>query len=559
MTHGSFDKASLLSNLLGAAGNTAAGAKKIASQHQGDAAQRFQEAMQKARPEVAAREPAKRPEPVKRTEPARSDLHAARDKADEQIRAKHSAAQAQQDERVKAARAQADSNKAYANRPDPSERLNNADKLDKSASLERAESQIAEQNNSEAATATDKSKVDSAQTDASSADQLQADDIHSDTLSSDTTQSDTQELLAAGQQNGELLAELLTDEEGTVIDNPLLNLLFAEGVPVTEEATTELSLATATEELASSDLLLSTTETAANVELLAADAMLETEATGLDKAAALVGGLAASLVQGAGALANSKTSTAGVSGGFDANSGLAADAEAAELSLTESLDVALTSEAEGSDTPDSLMGTKTAFSKLMDLSLLNAGNTGDKMAPVLDGAKVATTPAAGNPALDVLARLSEAQSSPAARAFVVQTGVNVPVGQPQWSQAVGDKVLWLAAQNVSAAEIRLDPPDLGPMSVKVSVNQDQASVSFTSPHPIVREALDQQLNRLREMFAEQGLNLINVDVSDKSFAQQEREKNESGKGSGGLVEDEDELQPVAVTTVINTRLVDHYA
>jgi flagellar hook-length control protein FliK len=97
------------------------------------------------------------------------------------------------------------------------------------------------------------------------------------------------------------------------------------------------------------------------------------------------------------------------------------------------------------------------------------------------------------------------------------------------------------------------------MSVKVSDNQDQATVSFTSPHPIVREVLDQQLNRLREMFAEQGLNLVNVDVSDKSFAQQEREKNESGSGADSTVDDEDELQAVAVSSAINMRLVDHYA
>lgn len=149
--------------------------------------------------------------------------------------------------------------------------------------------------------------------------------------------------------------------------------------------------------------------------------------------------------------------------------------------------------------------------------------------------------------------------TPATRSFVVQTAVPVTVGQPQWSQAVGEKVLWLAAQNVSSAEIHLHPQDLGPVQVNVSVNQDQANVTFTSHHPVVREALDQNLNRLRDMFSEQGLNLVNVDVSDKSFSRQQSDS-KGGKGQGGgadsLVDEED---VVAVSPIVSQRLVDHYA
>ncbi|HSX85387.1 MAG TPA: flagellar hook-length control protein FliK [Cellvibrio sp.] len=207
--------------------------------------------------------------------------------------------------------------------------------------------------------------------------------------------------------------------------------------------------------------------------------------------------------------------------------------------------------ADNGENPDFLLlNSKAALNKLTD------ANT---TAPAQDKATVdLAKPTVIGAAVESLTRLTEAQS-PAARAFVVQTGVPVTVGSPQWSQAVGDKVLWLAAQNVSAAEIRLDPPELGPMQVRVSINQDQASVTFTSPHPVVREALDQQLNRLREMFSEQGLNLVNVDVSDKSFAQQEREQQESGENQATAEVDEEDLVPVGVSQAISMRLVDHYA
>jgi flagellar hook-length control protein FliK len=205
-----------------------------------------------------------------------------------------------------------------------------------------------------------------------------------------------------------------------------------------------------------------------------------------------------------------------------------------------------------SENPDfDLLNSKTALHKLAETSSLGK----DKTPLVADSTKPV---APISTAIESIGRLADPQS-PAARAFVVQTGVPVTVGTPQWSQAVGDKVLWLAAQNVSAAEIRLDPPELGPMQVKVSIHQDQASVTFTSPHPAVREALDQQLNRLRDMFSEQGLNLVNVDVSDKSFAQQKREQENSGRARGDSELDDDDLAPVALTQGISVRLVDHYA
>lgn len=213
----------------------------------------------------------------------------------------------------------------------------------------------------------------------------------------------------------------------------------------------------------------------------------------------------------------------------------------------------LSTDLEPGDNPDLLfLNSKAALNKTAEASM--TAKILDQPAPSADVAK----PAALTAAMESLTRLSEAQS-PAARAFVVQTGVPVTVGSPQWSQAVGDKVLWLAAQNVSSAEIRLDPPELGALQVKVSVNQDQTSISFSSPHPAVREVLDQQLQRLREMFSDSGLNLVNVDVSDKSFAQQERDQKESSAATANSDQDDEDLVPVGVSQAISMRLVDHYA
>ncbi|RYY74705.1 MAG: flagellar hook-length control protein FliK [Gammaproteobacteria bacterium] len=212
----------------------------------------------------------------------------------------------------------------------------------------------------------------------------------------------------------------------------------------------------------------------------------------------------------------------------------------------------------GSDTDAKAISTEdpaSVFKKMLQTISKSAGR--DESAPVNPVQNNASTSSSSPSLLDSFARFNDAQA-PATRGFVVQTTVPVPVGQPQWSQAVGEKVLWLAAQNVSSAEINLHPKDLGPMQVKVSVNQEQTSVSFTSHHPMVREVLDQNLNRLRDMFSEQGLNLVNVDVSDKSFSRQQGDAQEQ-KGQAGNKGSVEEETVTAVSTVIQQRLVDHYA
>ncbi|MFT5084014.1 MAG: flagellar hook-length control protein FliK [Lentisphaeria bacterium] len=107
------------------------------------------------------------------------------------------------------------------------------------------------------------------------------------------------------------------------------------------------------------------------------------------------------------------------------------------------------------------------------------------------------------------------------------------------------------------ADIQLDPPELGPMQVKVSVNQDQASVTFVSANAQVRDALEQTVSRLREMLNEQGLNLVNVDVSSHENARQEDGSNEGSSGRGDNSQMETEEEALIVNTSISSG-IDHY-
>jgi flagellar hook-length control protein FliK len=129
------------------------------------------------------------------------------------------------------------------------------------------------------------------------------------------------------------------------------------------------------------------------------------------------------------------------------------------------------------------------------------------------------------------------------------------VGQPQWQTAIAERVAVMASQRISAAEIQLDPPELGQLQVRVTLNQEQASVSFVSQHSVVREALDQTAFRLREMFDAEGLDLVDVDISDQGF--QERQSSGEGGGHSQGAED-DELEPVTTHVRLSQGLVDHF-
>ncbi len=116
-------------------------------------------------------------------------------------------------------------------------------------------------------------------------------------------------------------------------------------------------------------------------------------------------------------------------------------------------------------------------------------------------------------------------SSPSAR-------VSVPVGQPGWGRAVGEQVVWFVSQNIQSASLKLNPQHLGPLEMQLHMDGDKASIAFSSQHAAVREALESSLPRLRDLLAEQGLNLVNVNVSQHG-AGSRREQAAAGNNSNG--------------------------
>ncbi|MGR5542894.1 flagellar hook-length control protein FliK, partial [Vibrio campbellii] len=75
------------------------------------------------------------------------------------------------------------------------------------------------------------------------------------------------------------------------------------------------------------------------------------------------------------------------------------------------------------------------------------------------------------------------------------------------------------------------PPELGRMQIRMNMNGDNATVHFTVANSQARDVIEQAMPRLREMLAQQGLQLGDTSVQQQSAGQQQGQF--AGQGQSG--------------------------
>lgn len=99
------------------------------------------------------------------------------------------------------------------------------------------------------------------------------------------------------------------------------------------------------------------------------------------------------------------------------------------------------------------------------------------------------------------------------------------VGTAGWSEAMGQRIVFMAAEGIQQAELKLNPEGLGPLQVVLSIDQGAADVQFRAHDPQVREALQSALPRLQEMLASAGFSLDRVSIDAGSARNQDSQGN----------------------------------
>ncbi|SMY31835.1 flagellar hook-length control protein FliK [Photobacterium andalusiense] len=144
----------------------------------------------------------------------------------------------------------------------------------------------------------------------------------------------------------------------------------------------------------------------------------------------------------------------------------------------------------------------------------------------------------------------------------------------QAGEQVHERINIMMAKNLKHVDIRLDPPELGKIQIKLNITQDQASVQFTVNNPQTRDMVEQAMPRLREMLQQQGLQLAQSSVQQETPQQFSGQQNnhaansQSGQQSSSMIiATEGQSQPEVDQPQLHSQLlvtdnkdhVDYYA
>ncbi len=236
----------------------------------------------------------------------------------------------------------------------------------------------------------------------------------------------------------------------------------------------------------------------------------------------------------------------------------------------------------GSSQPEKDGGTVPAAQKSVDgqaaanVKVTAETNPADEVQAAAEGTESADKPAAkSSPQPGQTAPLFADHDRVEARGELPRFTVSLKRGLEQQVQmqdmiqrfapVMRQQVTAMVSNGVGQAEIRLDPPELGHMMVRIQVQQDQTQVQFQVTNPAARELLEHATPRLRDMLAGQGMNLADSQISyhDGGGEQRGRRHGEAPSGSGGrgYCDAVSGAEEITLTNIAATRQtgIDYYA
>ncbi len=128
--------------------------------------------------------------------------------------------------------------------------------------------------------------------------------------------------------------------------------------------------------------------------------------------------------------------------------------------------------------------------------------------------------------------------------------------------ALKEKVMVMINQKIQQVDIQLDPPELGNMHVRINMQNEQAVVNFVVQNQQAKDALDQNLDKLKNMMAENGVDVgeANIDQQSNQSSNDDQEKMNGGQGSltESDIEQQIDVNSLNVVKASSTG-VDYYA
>ncbi|WP_026375596.1 flagellar hook-length control protein FliK [Aestuariibacter salexigens] len=165
-----------------------------------------------------------------------------------------------------------------------------------------------------------------------------------------------------------------------------------------------------------------------------------------------------------------------------------------------------------------------------------------------------------------LSEVNQLQSESSRAALNSQQAVDkaINITKSEGHQQLAEKVRWMVNSRVQQADIRIDPPELGAMKIKVNLSGEAASISFTVQSVQARDALEQAIPRLRDMLSEQGIELGQSDIQHQQQGHSETDADGgqfAGQSGDRQSEDSEDINVVShQQRIVNGRVggIDYY-
>ena len=143
----------------------------------------------------------------------------------------------------------------------------------------------------------------------------------------------------------------------------------------------------------------------------------------------------------------------------------------------------------------------------------------------------------------------------------------LPIFSERFADALGAQSLSLAKNGSMSAELRLDPPDLGPLDIQIDQDGLETKLHFIVHQSQTKEHVEAALHRLRDIFESGGLKLTDVTVEHRQAQSQgsaNSEQNSSRENNGvrSSKQSETEQEKSSIRGPLrdlNSNLFDEYA
>ncbi|PCI61085.1 MAG: hypothetical protein COB34_01570 [Methylophilaceae bacterium] len=140
--------------------------------------------------------------------------------------------------------------------------------------------------------------------------------------------------------------------------------------------------------------------------------------------------------------------------------------------------------------------------------------------------------------------------------------INTPPGKAGWSEAIGQKVVWMVGAAEQSATLTLNPKNLGPLQVIIHVNNEKADATFISENPEVRKALEEGMSGLRQSMGQAGVELgqanVNTSKQHQEFQQASKEYSARQANGDNASEGTDNPSNMLPNTRVSNGLVDTF-